>query len=120
MSSQEAGGTRIAIPASGEGEDRAPARRFGRCSHFAIFDSASESWTFLPNPARDQERGAGVAAAQSMVAEGVDVVIGPRLGPNAAGVLEEAAIAVVPLPGGEAATVSRVLDVWLRARTREI
>ena len=110
--------TRFAIPASGEGKDFPPDERFGRCSHFAIFDMVSGTWSFFVNPARGEEHGAGIAAARCLIDRGVDVVIGPPLGPNAAGVLREASIAFHPLPAGSDASVGSVLEAWLTERER--
>ena len=107
---------RIAIPASGGGKDRPADARFGRCSHFAIYDTASKAWSFVENPARHHEHGAGIAAARCLIDQRVDVVIGPRLGPNAARVLEEAAIRCFPLPGEASSGVSGVLERWLKER----
>jgi len=105
---------RIAIPATGEGKESRPDDRFGRCSCFAVFDMASSSWSFVPNGARRHEHGAGIAAARRLIDHDVDVVIGPRLGPNAAQVLERASITCLPFPGQGGDTVEAVLQTWLQ------
>lgn len=109
---------RIAIPSTGEGEDSRPDDRFGRCSCFAVFDTASETWSFVPNGSRRHEHGAGIAAARRLIEHDVDVVIGPRLGPNAAQVLEQASITCLPLPRRGSETVEAVLRTWLQEERR--
>jgi predicted Fe-Mo cluster-binding NifX family protein len=110
----------LAIPASGEGKDRPADERFGRCSCFALFDTARGTWSFIPNPARGEEHGAGIAAARCLIDRHVDVVIGPPLGPNAADVLKEASIACYPLPEGRGGSVESVLAAWLAERDRGV
>lgn len=107
---------RIAIPATGTGSDQPSDERFGRCSHFAVYDTSADDWSFIPNPARQEAHGAGIVAARCLIEQRVDLVIGPPPGPNAVEVLEAAAIDFIPAPGTGAASVGELLEDWLKAQ----
>lgn len=66
--------------------------RFGRADYLVLFDLETKTNQGFPNPAAQQSGGAGVAAAQSAVDRGVDVVISSHFGPNAAAVLSAAGV----------------------------
>lgn len=51
-------------------------------------DTETNEVIFIENTAADAQGGAGIKAAQLLVDQGVDVVLSPRLGKNAADVLE--------------------------------
>jgi predicted Fe-Mo cluster-binding NifX family protein len=104
---------RIAVPSAGATPDGMPSDRFGRCAFFAIYDSGSRAWTFVPNPARNEAHGAGVFAAQCLVDHQVDVVIGPEAGPNARHVLEGAAVRCSTFPLVEGTRVADVVHALL-------
>jgi predicted Fe-Mo cluster-binding NifX family protein len=113
MSPGREGGLRVAVPAAGATPDSMPSDRFGRCAFFAIFDSGSGEWAFVPNPAREEAHGAGVFAAQCLIDHQVDVMIGPEAGPNARQVLEGAAVRCSPFPLAGGARVTDVVHAWL-------
>ena len=66
--------------------------RFGRCEAFAIIDTETNAIRFLDNAAKTASGGAGIAAAQQLLDEGVEAVCTGNLGPNAYRVLSEAGI----------------------------
>ncbi len=66
--------------------------RFGRCESFAIIDTDTNAIRFLDNAAKAASGGAGIAAAQQLLDEGVEAVCTGNLGPNAFRVLNEAGI----------------------------
>lgn len=59
---------------------------FGRTPLFAITDTQSGEMKFLDNSAAASQGGAGIKAAQTLLDEGVQVVLTPRCGENAANV----------------------------------
>lgn len=65
---------------------------FGRAPLFCIYDDISEEITFIENEAAKSAGGAGIKAAQSVVDSGAKVLITPRLGKNAADVMEAAGV----------------------------
>lgn len=66
----------------------------GRCRNFLIVDLASGTFRVEPNPGAKASGGAGVRAAEALVAAGVDRVMTGSAGPNAKAVLEAAGIAI--------------------------
>ena len=60
---------------------------FGRSPYFLIYDMDTNEEKYLVNEAADAQGGAGIKAAQLVLDEGAEAVIIPRLGQNAADVL---------------------------------
>lgn len=85
---------KIAITAREKAPDAALDRRFGRAPFIFIGDSESGALHPHDNETRLQQSGAGIAAAQSLVNQGVEVLITGEVGPKAAQVLQAAAIKV--------------------------
>ncbi|MFX0126001.1 MAG: NifB/NifX family molybdenum-iron cluster-binding protein [Candidatus Hodarchaeota archaeon] len=84
---------KIGIPSNGKDLSQKLTSVFGRCPYFIIFDSSDqENITIIPNKAQGAAGGAGIQAAQSLVNQKVEIVIAPRIGPNAWDVLEGAGI----------------------------
>jgi predicted Fe-Mo cluster-binding NifX family protein len=69
--------------------------RFGRAEWYIKFDSESKQWQALENPGVNNSKGAGVAAAQFVVDQSVDLVISGDFGPNAASALKAAGVKMV-------------------------
>lgn len=57
--------------------------RFGRCDYFQIYDMEKDEYKVLENKGKSSQQGAGVAAAQQVIDEEVDIIITGKLGPNA-------------------------------------
>lgn len=89
---------------SRRGLDDVVAPRFARAGTFTIIDLGSEggvvSVKVIDNPAAESPGGAGVRATQLLADEGVEVVVGPGFGPNAAAILAELGIKTVTVPPG--------------------
>ncbi|MGI6698672.1 MAG: NifB/NifX family molybdenum-iron cluster-binding protein [Clostridia bacterium] len=83
---------KICITSSGKGMDSAVGLRFGRCKYFCIYDTVSRETKVLENAGASSQGGAGIAAAQQVVDEGVEVLITGNLGPNAMRVLRAAGV----------------------------
>jgi predicted Fe-Mo cluster-binding NifX family protein len=66
--------------------------RFGRCAYFIMWDSNSEEWAAVDNPATTASGGAGPQAAQFLADQGVEAVVSGAFGPNAFTSLEAAGI----------------------------
>jgi len=54
--------------------------RFGRCSYFVVYDQASHSIEFLPNPYRDYVEGAGQASVQLVASRGASKIVSGEFG----------------------------------------
>ena len=57
--------------------------RFGRCPMFIIYDSKTENWQSIANPAIDAQGGAGTKVVQFLAENHVEVTITGHYGPNA-------------------------------------
>lgn len=85
---------KIAIPMEEKSINSSICVTFGRAPYFLIFDEDTEEEKYIENPAADSQGGAGIKAAQAVIDEGVEAVILPRLGQNAAEVFEAGKIAL--------------------------
>ncbi len=85
---------KIGISSDGENLDSFLDLRFGRCRYFVIYDTESNEVKVVENGGQSSKGGAGIAAAQQLIDENVDVVITGNLGPNAFELIEKANIKV--------------------------
>lgn len=83
---------KIGISSDGKNLDSSLDLRFGRCSYFVIYDTESNEVKVVENGGQSSKGGAGIAAAQQLIDENVDVVITGNLGPNAFELIEKANI----------------------------
>ena len=67
---------------------------FGRTPLFLMVNAAPGEKEYLDNSAAASQGGAGIKAAQILVDHGVEVLVTPRCGENAAKVLEAAGVAL--------------------------
>lgn len=81
---------KIGIPADENRNDTTICMSYGRTPYFCIYDTETEEMYFLDNSAAASTGGAGIKASQSLVDEGVEVVLTPRAGENAVEVLDAA------------------------------
>lgn len=83
---------KIAVPVEENRKDVCPS--FGRTPYFLIYNKETSESKIIENPAMSANGGAGGQAAQLLVDEGVDVLITPRCGENAAEVLNMAEVKI--------------------------
>jgi predicted Fe-Mo cluster-binding NifX family protein len=90
------GGTQVKIVVSSNGADLdAPASPvFGRCPTFVFVETETMSFEAVENPAVGAAGGAGIQAAQFVVARGAQAVVTGNVGPNAFDVFGAAGISV--------------------------
>lgn len=74
---------KIAISTDSKEESATVAEVFGRCKFFALYDTSSKDLSFIDNPGFSQQRGAGIAAAQTLIENKVVKVYCGNIGPNA-------------------------------------
>lgn len=65
---------------------------FGRAPYFLIYDTKTKENNFIENHAANSQGGAGIKAAQTVVDQGVEALIVPQCGQNAANVIRAANI----------------------------
>jgi predicted Fe-Mo cluster-binding NifX family protein len=85
---------KIGISSNGKDLDSTLDLRFGRCSYFVIYDTENKDAKAVENNGQLSGGGAGIAAAQQIIDEGVDVVITGNLGPNAFEIIEKSDVKV--------------------------
>lgn len=83
---------KIAIPLDKKTLESPVCISFGRTPGFLIYDTETEECVFFDNSAAQSTGGAGIKAAQIIVDNRADVLLTPRLGENAAAVLNAAEI----------------------------
>lgn len=93
----------IAVTAQGQEPSALFDTRFGRCSYFVIFDTSTDTFRALPNPAQSEAGGAGPRAVQFLKQNNVGIVVTGHVGPHAQTALQAAGIElfeVGPSPSG--------------------
>ncbi len=108
---------KICVSSGGQGQNSAVDFRFGRCFNFVIYDTAANHYTFFANRGINSPHGAGVAAAQQIIDEKVDVVITGNMGPNAMELIKAAGIEIYGISGG---TVEGAIDLFLKGKLMKI
>jgi predicted Fe-Mo cluster-binding NifX family protein len=68
--------------------------RFGRCSCFVLVEEDSEEARSINNTAQSAGSGAGIQAAQTLLDNGVSIVLTGDIGPNAFKVLAAAGVKI--------------------------
>ena len=103
---------RIAISTGGRDLDKFVDDRFGRCPYFLFCDSEDPQSTaeYKDNPALSGTGGAGIAAAEYMAKEKVEVLITGSLGPNALRVIEAGKIPAYT--ASESMTLIEAITAW--------
>ncbi|MGD9230186.1 MAG: NifB/NifX family molybdenum-iron cluster-binding protein [Desulfobacterales bacterium] len=104
---------KIAISSSGGNLDEQVDPGFGCCRCFIVIDPETEAFYVLENEAPASSSGAGIQAAQMVVAARVDTVITGKLNPNVTDVLEAAGLNVYL---GAAGTIRDVLKQYQDGR----
>lgn len=107
---------KIAISSSGVNLDEQVDPGFGCCRCFIVIDPATEAFEVLENETSVLSSGAGIRAAQMVVAAGVDAVITGKLKPNVTDVLEAAGLSVYL---GASGTIRDVLQQYQDGRLQE-
>ncbi len=108
---------KILITSNGSDLNSSVSPVFGRCSYFLIIDEKGKLEKAIPNTGVQAIRGAGIAAAQTVVSQGATVVITGNVGPNAFAVLQQSG---VKLYNGVGMTVKEALDKFKDNELTEI
>jgi predicted Fe-Mo cluster-binding NifX family protein len=91
---------KIVVSSSGADLDAPASPVFGRCPTFVFVDTETMSFEAVENPAVGAAGGAGIQAAQFVVARGAQAVVTGNVGPNAFDVFGAAGISVYLFDGG--------------------
>lgn len=91
---------KIAIPVDVKDIESKVCESFGRAPYFLIYDTETKEGTTIDNGAAESTGGAGIKAAQIILDQGIEALLTPRLGTNAADVLKSAKVAIYKtMPG---------------------
>ena len=108
---------KIAVSAMGGSLSALVSEQFGRCAYLIIVDSDNMKFEPVSNPAAGMSGGAGPEAVRVIAAQGAEVVLTGRVGPNAENALKAAGIrTVVGVSGSK--TVRQAVEEHLKAPNR--
>ena len=93
---------KIAVASEGPTWPSKMATVFGRCAYLLIFDTETGATEPIENPGAQAPGGAGVAAAQLVLDHGAQVLVAPKVGPQAHEVLVQADVQIVFQKSGTA------------------
>ena len=80
---------KIAITSEGMNVESLLDSRFGRCSAFAFYDTETQAITFMENPNKNVDEGAGPAAVSLVANQGVQRIISGEFGFKIKGLLND-------------------------------
>ncbi len=101
---------KIALPINEKTMNTTICMSFGRTPFFLIYETENKSYEFYDNSAVASIGGAGIKASQNLVDCGVEVVLTPRCGENAAAVLNGADIKIYKTNGD---VISENIDAFI-------
>ncbi|WP_048601828.1 NifB/NifX family molybdenum-iron cluster-binding protein [Rubeoparvulum massiliense] len=108
---------RVAISVTSQELDPQLDERFGRCPFFQIIDEETKQASWIPNQGIESNGGAGIAAAQQILNEKIDVLITGKLGPHAWDLLSKSGIQLFE---ASTASVSTILATYHQGRLESI
>lgn len=109
---------KIAVSSKGKSLHDALDPAFGRCAGFVVYDSESQTSSFLDNSQQQNlTQGAGIQTAKMLSAAGVDVLISGNIGPKAMEVLSQTRIQIF---ASSADTVQAAIESWQRNELKPI
>ena len=111
---------KIAIPMNEKTLNSSVSAHFGRAPYYLIYDTETKESVFIDNSASASRGGAGIKAAQVILDQQANALITPRLGDNAADVLEAANIEIYKSIEGSAEENINALSDKKLARLSEI
>jgi len=91
--------------------------RFGRAEYFIIYDLEKEEFQSIENKGYTASGGAGIASAQQLIDEDIDIVISGNFGPNAYNLLKSSEIKMYK---GEETPINVVIKDYKMGKLEEI
>jgi len=86
---------KIAITSMGGSLEAQVSEQFGRCPYFVIYDTESKSFAAISNLGEQMQSAAGPKAAETIIAQGAEVLLTGHVGDKAEAVLIKANIKIV-------------------------
>ena len=85
---------KIALPVDEKNLTGTVSNSFARPPYYLVYDTETEQVLYIENAAAQSQGGAGIKAAQIVIDSGADTLVTPRLGENAAKVIQAAGIRI--------------------------
>jgi predicted Fe-Mo cluster-binding NifX family protein len=103
---------KIAITSTGNTLESNIDKRFGRCSHFVVYDTESKAIEFIPNPNREDEEDVGPAAVRLVASRNVKKIVSGEFGMKIKPLLDSLKIQmiVVKQPGVKIKEIIQMLN----------
>ncbi|MCF6464377.1 NifB/NifX family molybdenum-iron cluster-binding protein [Clostridium sp. Cult2] len=108
---------RIALSSSDKDLDSNLDLRLGRSPYFIIYDLDTDQFKATENKGESSSGGAGIAAAQQLIDESVEIVISGNVGPNAFTLLESSNIKMYK---GESISCKLLIEMYREGKLEEI
>lgn len=108
---------KICVSASSNSLDGNVDSRFGRCPYFIMVDSETMEFNVISNDSINAAHGAGIQAAQTVVNNGVNVVITGNVGPNAFNVLSASGVKIVT---GVSGNIREAIEKYKSGKLKEV
>ena len=100
---------KIAISATGNNLEAQVDPAFGRCKYFIIYDTDTKVHKAIPNQGSGMSGGAGSAAAQTVMEQGVTEILTGKVGLKSRPILERAGISITENQTG---TIADILSTF--------
>lgn len=100
---------KVVVTSNGTDMNSEASPAFGRCPVYVFVDTETMGFEAVANPAANASGGAGIQAAQFVVAQGAQAVLTGNVGPNAYDVLQAANVPVLRHTGG---TVRQAVEAY--------
>jgi len=101
---------KVAITSTGNSPDSKLDSRFGRCSHFVIYDTETKTMEFIPNSNKDNIEGAGPASVQTVASKGVKQVVSGEFGAKVKSIFDSLQIQLIVLKETDK-TISDIINM---------
>lgn len=108
---------KIVVSSTGKSLEDLLDKRFGRCEYFQVYNTETKEVKVINNEGQNASGGAGIAAANQIVDENVEIVITGNLGPNAFEIISENNIKAYKC---ESLSISEVLKKYESNELEEI
>jgi predicted Fe-Mo cluster-binding NifX family protein len=108
---------KIAISSKGTKLEENMDLRFGRAEYFIIYDLEKDEFQAIENKGYTASGGAGIASAQQLIDEDIDIVISGNFGPNAYNLLNSSEIKMYK---GEEISIKELIENYKSGKLEEI
>ena len=100
---------KIAISSSGNTAQALVDKRFGRCAYFAIYDTEEHELSFVENPNKNAEGGAGPASVGLIANHGANKIVSGEFGFKIKDMLNDLHIQMIIMK--EEKTIQEIIDL---------